>query len=94
MAVVKERCVRARVSGTVQGVGFRDSTQRAALKLGARGYVKNLPDRRVEAVFEGSPETVESALAFVHEGPPGSRVTHVEVEELSGPGFRGFEIRY
>ena len=86
--------MRALISGTVQGVGFRDSTQRRALALGARGYVKNLPDRRVEAVFEGSPETVESALAFVREGPRGSHVTQVEVEELSGQSFRGFEIRY
>ncbi len=89
-----ERCARALISGTVQGVGFRDSTQRSARALGARGYVRNLPDRRVEAVFEGSLETVESALAFVREGPPGARVTGVEVEELTTQGFRGFEIRY
>jgi acylphosphatase len=91
---MKQRCVRALISGIVQGVGFRDSTQRSALALGARGYVKNLTDRRVEAVFEGSPETVERALAFVRQGPRGSRVTRVEVEELSSQGFPGFEIRY
>ena len=89
-----ERCVRALISGTVQGVCFRDATQRSARALGARGYVRNLPDRRVEAIFEGSPDTVESALEFVREGPRGARVTSVEVEELSSQGFRGFEIRY
>jgi acylphosphatase len=89
-----ERCVRALISGTVQGVWFRDSTRRSAQALGARGYVRNLPDGRVEAVFEGEPESVDGALAFVREGPRGARVTGVEVEELSTQGFAGFEIRY
>ena len=89
-----ERCVRALISGTVQGVCFRDATQRSARALGARGYVRNLPDRRVEAVFQGDPEIVEGALAFVREGPRGAHVTQVEVEELSTQEFRSFEIRY
>jgi acylphosphatase len=89
-----ERCVRALISGTVQGVWFRNATQRSARALGARGYVRNLPDRRVEAVFQGNPDTVESALAFVREGPPDARVTQVEVEELSNQEFHDFEIRY
>jgi acylphosphatase len=89
-----DRCVRARVSGTVQGVGFRFSTQREARTLGARGYVMNLPDQRVEAVFEGSESIVESALAFVRRGPPLARVTNVEIEALEPSGYPDFEIRY
>ena len=89
-----DRCVRARVSGTVQGVGFRFATQRAATSLGARGYVKNLPDQRVEAVFEGTDAAVERALAFVHRGPSHAKVTGVETEPLDPQGFQGFEIRH
>ena len=88
-----DRSVRALISGIVQGVGFRYATEREARALGARGYVQNLADRRVEAVFEGDAETVDRALAFVREGPPLANVTGVEVEPISYQGFSGFEIR-
>ena len=86
--------MRARISGVVQGVGFRHATQRRAIALGVRGYVQNLPDRSVEAVFEGSASIVEEALAFVRRGPSGSRVAGVEVEPIAPQGFPDFEIRY
>ena len=86
--------MRALVSGTVQGVGFRYATHRAARSLGARGYVRNLPDQRVEAVFEGSAEIVEQALAFGREGPPHAHVNGVETESLEPRGFKDFEIRH
>lgn len=89
-----DRCVRAWISGRVQGVGFRFATQRAAVSLGARGYVRNLPDDRVEAVFEGSDAIVDQALSFVRDGPPGARVTNVEIESLPSAGYMDFEIRY
>lgn len=94
----ESRCVRVRVSGNVQGVGFRYATLVTAESLGARGWVRNLPDRRVEAVFEGRPEVVERALGFIHEGPPGSRVDFVELVTdervaASAPRHAGFEIR-
>jgi acylphosphatase len=73
-------------------VGFRFATRRAALALGARGYVRKLPDRRVEAVFEGSEAIVEQALAFVRRGPSHARVTGVESETLPPQGFSDFEI--
>jgi acylphosphatase len=89
----KERCVRVRISGIVQGVGFRYATQRTAVALGVRGYVRNLPDRSVEAVFEGSVSIVEQALSFVRNGPRGSQVEDVEIEPLAPQGYPGFEIR-
>lgn len=88
-----DRCVRALISGTVQGVGFRYATQHQARTLGARGYVRNLPGQRVEAVFEGDDATLERALSFVRRGPPLARVTEVEVESISLQGFLDFEIR-
>ena len=94
MSESSERCAKALISGTVQGVGFRYTTRESAESLGARGYVRNLPDRRVEAVFEGSDDVVERALTFVRHGPPGSLVTRVEVEELPPQGYTTFEIRH
>ncbi len=89
-----DRCVRARISGRVQGVGFRWATRRTAVSAGARGYVRNLPDDRVEAVFEGSESVVDRVLAFVREGPAGAHVTGVEIESLPSSGYTDFEIRH
>lgn len=88
------RCVRVRVRGSVQGVGFRYATLRKARELGARGYVMNRPDGSVEAVFEGDPSIVERCLAFVREGPSGARVSEVETETLPAGELPEFEIRY
>lgn len=83
------------IEGRVQGVFFRDSTRREAVALGLSGWVKNLPDGRVEAVFMGSREACEKALAFVRVGPPAASVTRVEVKWASAPGGPSgrFEIR-
>ncbi len=70
---------RVRVEGFVQGVFFRDSTRQRARELGLTGWVRNLPDGCVEAVFEGEEPAVEAAVAFVREGPPHAQVRHVEV---------------
>jgi acylphosphatase len=83
------------VAGRVQGVWFRGGTRRAAQDAGVTGWVRNLPDRRVEAVLQGDRAAVERVLAFVREGPAGARVTDVVVswrapEEI----YHGFEIRY
>lgn len=66
------------VSGIVQGVFFRDSTRQCARKLGLTGWVKNLPDGRVEALFQGKRSDCEQALEFVRVGPPSAKVTRVE----------------
>jgi len=83
------------VSGRVQGVFFRVETRREANRRNVSGWVRNLPDRRVEAVFEGEKDDVERLIEFCRRGPPGARVNHVEVrwERYSGE-FRGFRIRY
>jgi acylphosphatase len=89
--------VRARVfiSGRVQGVFFRSETRHEAKKRGLRGWVRNTPDGRVEALFEGEEENVKELIEFCRQGPPGARVTGVDVtwENYTGE-FRDFEIRH
>jgi acylphosphatase len=84
------------VSGTVHGVFFRDSTRRRALELRLTGWVRNLPDGRVEALFQGSRASCEQALAWVRKGPPSARVTGVEYvwEDAADETAEAFEIRY
>lgn len=89
--------VRAHVyiDGNVQGVLFRYHTYELAQRLGVRGWVRNNPDGRVEAVFEGEKEAVKQMLDFCHRGPPMARVTDVEVKWEPHRGeFPEFEIRY
>ena len=83
------------VSGRVQGVFFRSETEYEAVRRNVCGWVKNLPDGRVEAVFEGEKEAVKELLEFCKRGPRGARVSEVEVnwEEYRGE-FKGFRIRY
>jgi acylphosphatase len=82
------------VSGLVQGVYFRDSARREARRRNVTGWIRNLPDGRVEAVFEGRPEDVEALVAWCHHGPPHARVEHVAVRREPARGeFSAFEIR-
>jgi len=83
------------ISGLVQGVFFRANTKRMADTLGIKGWVKNLPDGRVEAVFEGEKEKVEAMIRWCHKGPPSAVVEKVEVidEEYKGE-FKDFKIIY
>lgn len=83
------------VSGRVQGVFFRSEIQHEANRRKVSGWVRNLPDGRVEAVFEGERDDVERLIEFCRRGPPGARVTRVEVrwERYTGE-FRGFRVRY
>ncbi len=83
------------VSGRVQGVFFRQFTLERAQKLGVVGFVRNLPDGRVEAVIEGPEEQVDRLIAFMRQGPPSARVTDVEVQdEPPTREFTDFRIRY
>jgi len=81
------------VSGRVQGVFYRANTQDAARKHGVEGWVQNLDDGRVEAVFEGSEDAVESVIEWCHEGSPAANVDAVDVEYEAPTGVAGFEIR-
>lgn len=80
------------VSGRVQGVFFRQSTETRARELGLVGWVRNLPDGRVEAIAEGSEDALEAWVAFCHVGPPAARVEHVEIQwEPPSGAFELFE---
>ena len=83
------------VRGRVQGVFFRDSTQQAARRLGLRGWVRNLPDGRVETVFQGERDACEKALDFVRKGPPSARVDEVDTRwEDDQEDLVDFRIRF
>ena len=83
------------VSGRVQGVWFRGNTQRAAYAAGVHGWVRNLPDRRVEAVLQGERAAVESVIDSMRTGPPGSTVIDCVVSwHPAGERVHGFDIRY
>ena len=84
---------RVLVAGRVQGVWFRDSMRREAERLALAGWVRNLPDGRLEAVFEGDDEAVERLTAWCNRGPSGARVTGVEERDEPPEGARGFVIR-
>ena len=82
------------VSGRVQGVWFRGSMEEEARRLGVSGWVRNLPDGRVEAVVEGDDPRVAEALVFLRRGPPHASVESVEVRDEPCTGERGeFELR-
>ena len=83
-----------RIYGKVQGVWFRAHTKDIADKLGIKGWVRNVPDGSVEAVFEGDDESVEKIIEWCHRGPPLARVERVEVEYEEPRGEEKFEIRY
>lgn len=80
------------VSGTVQGVYFRANTREAAREAGVDGWVRNLPDGRVEAIFEGSADAVESMIEWCHTGSPRATVKDVDVEFEEPDGLAGFTI--
>lgn len=79
------------IHGRVQGVAYRDSMRMRAQDLGVSGWVRNRRDGCVEAMVQGTPEDVESMIAWAHRGPPAARVTKVDVEDGSGQ-FSNFEI--
>ncbi len=91
-----EGTVRARVivSGRVQGVFFRDSTQRQATRLGVRGWVRNRPDGTVEAAMEGSRHAVGELIDWCRTGPPRAAVTGVEIIDEPPRGETSFRISY
>ena len=90
MATVRTRVI---VAGIVQGVFFRDSTRRAALDHGVAGWVRNRPDYRVEAVFEGEPEAVEDMVAWARIGPQRAVVESLERYSEPPEGLIGFDVR-
>lgn len=81
------------ISGKVQGVGYRYYTTKQAQTLKLNGWVKNLPDGRVEAVFEGKTLIVEKMIKWCYEGSPNAVVTDVAVQMKACEGLQGFQMR-
>jgi len=83
------------IHGVVQGVWFRASTKEVALRLGVGGWVRNLTDGTVEALFEGDKKKVEEIVGWCYKGPPGAQVTKVD---LSWEPYKGeftlFDVRH
>ncbi len=92
-AALSRSRVRLLVSGRVQGVGYRYAAQEEAVRLGLSGWVRNLPDGRVEAVAEGEAQAVSAFVAWCHRGPGAARVAAVDVSHEEPQGERGFTIR-
>ena len=87
--------VHVYISGRVQGVFFRAETQRSANGFNLTGWVRNMTDGRVEAVFEGEDENVDKMLEWCHIGPPAARVEEVIITEEPYTGeLRDFIIKY
>jgi acylphosphatase len=84
---------RVLISGLVQGVFFRDSCQRMAERHGVRGWVRNLPDGSVEAVFEGDAEEVGQLVEWSRCGPRSAVVEDVRVRPEPPEGLTGFQVR-
>ena len=84
---------RVLISGRVQGVFFRDTCRRMAEEGGVAGWVRNLRDGRVEAVFEGPAEDVRRLVDWAHAGPRLAVVTDVAVQPEPPEGLAAFRIR-
>jgi acylphosphatase len=83
---------RVLVRGRVQGVFFRDTCRREARSRGVNGWVRNLPDQSVEAVFEGPALSVEAMIGWARRGPELAEVTTVEVTEEPPQGETRFRV--
>lgn len=85
--------VRASIWGVVQGVFYRAWTKETADSLGLDGWVSNLPDGSVEAMFSGPSASVDTMLMLARRGPKAAKVENVEVEPYKGEVKKGFEVR-
>ena len=85
--------VHVSISGEVQGVFFRYETRQRARELGIAGWVRNVPDGRVEAVFEGPEDAVDQMLAWCRQGPEQADVREVDVSDENPEGLDTFEVR-
>lgn len=86
-------CLHGYVSGKVQGVYYRQSTQEQADRLELDGWVRNVADGRVEVLVEGEEGAVRELAAWLERGPADAEVTAVELEEQPLQGITGFIVR-
>jgi len=89
---VKTLCLRCYVTGRVQGVGFRYATAEKALALGVTGFVRNLPDRRVEVLACGEERAVTALRNWLWQGPQLARVSDIRCDTLPHQDFHDFRI--
>lgn len=90
-----KRAIVATVTGRVQGVGFRYSTQRVGASLNLDGWVKNQVDGTVRTWAQGEPDSVAQFISFLDTGPPAARVSNVSVADVPpDPTLGGFQVRY
>jgi acylphosphatase len=87
------KSVHARITGRVQGVGFRAWMEQTAERLGVRGWVRNRRDGSVEAVIAGDTSKVDEMLTMCWQGPPAAKVDGVSVDDAQAPAGNGFESR-
>ncbi|MDH4567693.1 acylphosphatase [Pseudomonas sp. BN414] len=86
-------CLHGYVSGKVQGVYYRQSTQEQADQLELDGWVRNVADGRVEVLLEGEEDAVRSMAAWLEQGPADAKVTGVELQQQPVQGITGFIVR-
>lgn len=86
------KTVRAKITGTVQGVFFRKFIADEAKKIGVKGHVRNLESGEIEVVAEGSPEQVDSMIACCKKGAPHSVIKNVDIQEMNHIGFDDFKV--
>lgn len=84
---------RLRITGRVQGVGFRYALQHEARRLGLDGWVRNRSDGSVEALAQGEGAAIEALIAWARQGPPAARVSEVQITPAQDPPYSGFELR-
>jgi len=90
---MNKEAVHVFVSGMVQGVFYRSWTEQTAQGLGLSGWVRNLPDGRVEAIFEGEKSRVEKMVSLCRKGPPHAKVDKVDARKEQASGLAGFAVR-
>lgn len=90
-AIIVRRCF---VSGRVQGVFYRASTQHKATELAVSGFARNLADGRVEVLMAGTPPAVQAMIDWLHIGPPAAKVAQVEVAEVDPEQVEGIPVGF
>lgn len=88
-----DECYRFIVTGRVQGVYFRQSTAEKSRNLGLSGWVKNLPDGRVEGMAQGPSVALAALKTWLHQGPPAARVDDLQWIRCELQAESGFEVR-
>ena len=89
---MKKKNYKLHITGRVQGVFYRKSTQETAVELGLKGWVRNEADGTVKVEVEGSEDQLKEFVDWCKEGPPAAKVENVDIEESALKGYRSFEV--